>query len=95
VIVRDAIRAAGRLAAEVLILPVRFYQKFISPLLGNRCRFAPSCSRYAVDALRVHGVLRGTMLAVWRILRCNPLGRSGYDPVPPPKTRGGSPYPPR
>jgi putative membrane protein insertion efficiency factor len=86
VIVRDAIRAAGRLVAEVLILPVRFYRKFISPLLGNHCRFAPSCSRYAVDALRVHGVLRGTMLAVWRILRCNPLGRSGYDPVPPRKT---------
>ena len=86
----DAIRAAGRWVAEVLILPVRFYQRFISPLLGNRCRFAPSCSQYAMEALRVHGVFRGTALAVWRILRCNPFGRSGYDPVPPRKTRGNA-----
>jgi hypothetical protein len=88
VIVGDAIRAVGRVAAEVLILPIRFYQKFIGPLLGNHCRFAPSCSQYAAEALRVHGVFRGSVLAAWRILRCNPLGRSGYDPVPPPKTRG-------
>jgi hypothetical protein len=88
VIVGDAIRAVGRWAAEALILPIRLYQKFVSPLLGNHCRFAPSCSRYAVEALRVHGVLRGSVLAAWRILRCNPLGRSGYDPVPPPKRRG-------
>jgi hypothetical protein len=88
VIVGDAIRAAGRFMAEVLILPVRAYQKLISPLLGNHCRFAPSCSQYAMEALRVHGVLRGSVLAAWRILRCNPLGQSGYDPVPPPKTRG-------
>ena len=87
-IVGDAIRAVGRAAAEVLILPVRAYRKLISPILGNHCRFAPSCSQYAVEALRVHGVFRGSMLAAWRILRCNPLGRSGYDPVPPPKTRG-------
>ena len=79
----------------MLILPVRFYQKFVRPLLGNHCRFAPSCSQYAVEALRVHGVFRGTALAVWRVLRCHPLGRSGYDPVPPPKTRGGSGDPPR
>jgi len=90
VTVGDAIRAAGRWVAEVLILPVRFYQRFISPLLGNRCRFAPSCSQYAMEALRVHGVFRGTALAVWRILRCNPFGRSGYDPVPPRKTRGNA-----
>ena len=86
----DAIRAAGRWVAEVLILPVRFYQRFISPLLGSHCRFAPSCSQYAMEALRVHGVFRGTALAVWRILRCNPFGRSGYDPVPPRKTRGNA-----
>lgn len=89
-IVGNAIRAAGRWAAEVLILPIRLYQKFVSPLLGNRCRFAPSCSQYAMEALRVHGVFRGTALAVWRILRCNPFGRSGYDPVPPRKTRGNA-----
>jgi len=90
VILGDAIRAAGRMAVEALILPIRFHQKFISPLLGRHCRFAPSCSRYAMEALRVHGVFRGSVLAVWRIVRCNPLGRSGYDPVPPPKTRGSA-----
>jgi putative membrane protein insertion efficiency factor len=88
VIVGDAIRAAGRLMVEVLIIPVRAYQKLLSPLLGNHCRFAPSCSKYAMEALRVHGVFRGSVLAAWRILRCNPLGRSGYDPVPPRKMRG-------
>ncbi len=67
---------------ELLILPIRFYQKFISPLFPAVCRFTPTCSQYAVEAIRKHGPLRGVWLAVKRILRCNPWGGSGYDPVP-------------
>ena len=68
--------------AEVLILPIRFYQRFISPLTPPSCRFTPTCSQYAVEALRKHGPFKGLWLAVRRLLRCHPLGGSGYDPVP-------------
>ena len=64
----------------LLILP--FYQKYISPLKPPTCRFTPSCSQYAIEAIRKHGPFKGLYLAVWRILRCNPWGGSGYDPVP-------------
>jgi len=67
----------------VLIGLIKIYQWTISPLLPNCCRFEPTCSRYAVEALRVHGVLRGGCLAVWRLLRCQPFCRGGWDPVPP------------
>ncbi len=66
----------------LLILPIRFYQKFISPLKPPTCRFTPTCSQYAIEAIRKHGPFKGLALAVWRILRCNPWGGSGYDPVP-------------
>ena len=66
-----------------LIFLIKGYQKFISPLLGDNCRFYPTCSAYAIEALRVHGALKGSLLATWRILRCNPCGRPGLDPVPP------------
>lgn len=66
----------------ILILPVRFYQKFISPLTPPSCRFTPTCSLYAVEALRKHGPVKGLWLAIRRILRCHPWGGSGYDPVP-------------
>lgn len=62
---------------------IRLYQRFISPMLGHRCRFTPSCSAYAIQALEVHGLLKGGLLAAWRLLRCNPLFPWGYDPVPP------------
>ncbi len=62
---------------------VRFYQYLISPLLGPRCRFHPSCSHYAVEALELHGALRGSWLALRRLLRCHPWHPGGYDPVPP------------
>jgi putative membrane protein insertion efficiency factor len=68
---------------EALILPIRFYQKFISPAIPARCRYYPSCSAYAVEAVRVHGVGRGLLLAGWRLLRCNPFSDGGLDPVPP------------
>jgi putative membrane protein insertion efficiency factor len=60
---------------------IRGYQLFISPLLGSRCRFYPSCSAYAIEAIEKKGLIKGFFLAVWRILRCNPLSRGGYDPV--------------
>ena len=65
-----------------LILLVRFYQVCISPLPPPRCRFTPTCSQYALEALRKYGPLKGSYLAVRRILRCHPWGGSGYDPVP-------------
>ena len=67
----------------LLALPIRFYRYFISPWLGANCRFEPSCSAYALEALHKHGALRGLVLGGWRILHCNPWGGSGYDPVPP------------
>lgn len=68
--------------ARLLCFPIRFYQRFISPLLGHNCRFTPTCSEYAIQALMTHGAVKGSLLAAWRILRCNPFGRYGYDPVP-------------
>jgi len=72
-----------RWLASALILPIRAYQWLISPLLGPRCRFYPSCSNYAIDALRIHGPFRGSWLALRRIVRCHPLNPGGFDPVPP------------
>lgn len=68
--------------ARLLIWPIRGYKKFISPLLGHNCRFTPTCSEYAMQALEVHGAVKGLLLSAWRILRCNPLCAFGYDPVP-------------
>jgi putative membrane protein insertion efficiency factor len=65
----------------VVIAPLRLYQRFISPALGARCKYYPSCSEYAVQAVRTYGVLRGLVLATWRVLRCNPWSHGGFDPV--------------
>lgn len=73
------------LLSKLLILPIRFYQGAISPLLPPACRYTPTCSQYAVEAITVHGPLKGAWLAIKRICRCNPWGGSGYDPVPPKK----------
>ena len=67
---------------RLLILPIRFYQRFVSPMFPPCCRFTPTCSAYAIEALQKHGALRGTWLSLRRILRCHPWGGSGYDPVP-------------
>ncbi|MDD5747525.1 MAG: membrane protein insertion efficiency factor YidD [Actinomycetota bacterium] len=64
----------------LFLLPIRFYRLFVSPNLKPRCRFYPSCSEYFEIAVRKYGVLRGAGKGMWRILRCNPLGGSGYDP---------------
>ncbi len=71
--------------SKVFIVLIRAYQYALSPMLGQRCKYYPSCSNYAIEALRVHGVLRGAGLAAWRVLRCNPFSDGGVDPVPPPR----------
>lgn len=76
------LNALGRLLAWPLLLLVRIYRYAISPLLGANCRYQPTCSEYAIEALRLHGAFRGTALAARRIARCHPWGKSGYDPVP-------------
>jgi putative membrane protein insertion efficiency factor len=70
------------LVSRLLTLLVRAYQLLVRPILPPACKFVPSCSDYAIEALRTHGVLRGMKLAGWRILRCNPFTAGGYDPVP-------------
>ena len=67
---------------RALIALLRGYKKYISPHLGHHCRFTPTCSEYAMQALAVHGLGKGLLLTVWRLLRCNPFGKFGYDPVP-------------
>lgn len=67
---------------KLLILLINFYRKCISPLKLPCCRFTPTCSKYAIEAITVHGAFKGTMLAIWRVLRCNPFCKGGYDPVP-------------
>ena len=67
---------------QALILLVRGYQVALSPMMGGCCRFEPSCSEYMIEALTVHGAVKGTLLGLWRILRCHPFGAHGYDPVP-------------
>lgn len=66
----------------LLILPILFYQRFVTPFTPPSCRFTPTCSEYARQALLKHGPVKGLLLAFWRVLRCNPWGGSGYDPVP-------------
>lgn len=72
------------LPRRVLIAPIRAYQRGISPYTPPACRYYPVCSQYAVDALRVHGAVKGSLLAAARICRCNPVARGGVDPVPAP-----------
>lgn len=69
-------------AAFVISLPIRFYRLVISPMIASNCRFTPTCSRYAMEALRKHGAIKGTWLATRRISRCHPWGGSGIDNVP-------------
>ena len=87
---RRLLNGCKRAAAFPLILLVKIYQYCISPFTPPSCRFTPTCSQYAVEAIETHGLVKGGLLAAWRILRCNPLGRFGFDPVPP-KGRWKSP----
>lgn len=67
---------------QLIIKAIRFYQKKISPLFGPKCRYYPTCSQYAIQAIEIHGIFKGSVLTVFRLLRCNPLFPGGYDPVP-------------
>lgn len=68
---------------KICILLIKFYRKYISPLKGRPCcRYYPTCSQYAIEAYEKYGFFKGTFLTVWRILRCNPFSKGGYDPVP-------------
>jgi putative membrane protein insertion efficiency factor len=68
--------------AKAAIAAIRLYQLTLSRILPSACRFTPSCSQYALEAYRKHGFVRGTGLSVWRVLRCNPFNKGGFDPVP-------------
>ena len=72
----------------ILLTPIYIYRYVISPIVPASCRYTPTCSQYAVEALKIHGPFKGFLLASWRILRCNPWGGHGYDPVPPRKVNG-------
>ena len=67
---------------NILIAMIRFYQKFLSPLKHTRCPYTPTCSQYGLEAKQKYGAVKGSLLACWRILRCNPFSKGGYDPVP-------------
>ena len=77
----------SRLLSTFLIGCVRLYQMTLSPIIGPCCRFEPTCSKYCIEAIRVHGPYYGSWLTVKRLLRCRPFGPSGYDPVPPRRNR--------
>lgn len=68
--------------AKLLSYPILFYRRYISPRKAPCCKYVPTCSEYALDALREWGAIRGLALAVWRVLRCNPFSKGGFDPVP-------------
>jgi uncharacterized protein len=72
---------ASRVARALVTAPIVAYQRVISPAIPRRCKYEPTCSRYAVEAIREYGILRGVVLAGWRLLRCNPWSYGGYDPV--------------
>jgi putative membrane protein insertion efficiency factor len=74
-------RGLARAARMVAVTPIVLYQRYISPALPRRCKYEPTCSRYALEAIGQYGILRGLVLAGWRLLRCNPLSHGGYDPV--------------
>ena len=66
---------------KIIIFFIKIYKRFISPILPDSCRFYPSCSQYAIDAIKKYGTLKGGMMTIYRILRCNPFNKGGYDPV--------------
>ena len=78
----------NKLIKRIMIFLVRTYQLTISPVFSHgSCRFNPTCSQYAIEAIEIHGIFKGSLLAAYRILRCNPFSKGGWDPVPPKKTK--------
>lgn len=67
---------------RILIAVIKFYQKYLSPLKSTKCPYYPTCSQYGLEAVQIHGAVKGGFLALWRIIRCNPFSKGGYDPVP-------------
>ena len=83
IIARPAAASIGYEEAESALLHLaKLYQKYISPYKGTKCPYVPSCSQYGLEAIEKYGVIKGGLLAAWRILRCNPFSKGGYDPVP-------------
>lgn len=82
-------RRPATVGGRIIAVPIVAYRRWISPAMPARCRFHPSCSAYALEAIARHGALRGFGLAAWRLLRCHPFHPGGYDPVPPPRARDG------
>ena len=78
-----SVKVTPSIGARLLLLPIYFYRYCISPLIGPRCRFYPTCSTYAVEAIKLHGAIKGGWLAAKRIVRCHPWNEGGEDPVPP------------
>lgn len=70
---------------KILIYMIKLYKKYISPMKRTKCPYTPTCSTYGLEAIEKHGAMKGTVLACWRILRCNPFSKGKYDPVPEPK----------
>ena len=81
-LLRQIVHWVSKALVWVLLVPIFFYQRCISPFTPPACRFTPTCSEYAVTAIERYGAWKGGRMAAWRILRCNPGGGSGYDPVP-------------
>lgn len=78
----------NKLIKRIMIFLIRTYQLTISPVFSHgSCRFNPTCSQYAIEAIEIHGIFKGSLLAAYRILRCNPFSKGGWDPVPPKKTK--------
>ena len=67
---------------KILIFIIKFYRKYLSPLMSTRCPYTPTCSQYGLEAVEKYGAIKGGALAAWRIIRCNPFSKGGYDPVP-------------
>ncbi|MES2386399.1 MAG: membrane protein insertion efficiency factor YidD [Bacteroidota bacterium] len=76
------LRAAKKIGVFILLIPIRFYRLFLSPLFPGACRYAPSCSEYCAQALKKHGPIKGLVLGTKRLCSCHPWGGSGFDPVP-------------
>ena len=91
---RRGLRFAGWPARMILIGLIRLYRVTLSGMLGGQCRFEPTCSHYGEQAIRSHGAVRGSVMAAGRILRCQPFGKAGYDPVPPSRWDPAPPEPP-
>jgi uncharacterized protein len=79
--VKRSLDTLRRALASVLLAPIRVYQRLISPVLPRRCKYEPTCSAYATQAIRELGIVRGTVVAAWRLARCNPFSHGGYDPL--------------